>query len=142
MYINNNEGELTALLAQSVIAAQQDEYTFLKTSIVTNNDGRLIAYSSIIEKYIDYLKDNSYSVRYTNDERIKYRYNPKRLSYDMYNTTRLFFIILLLNNMKSKVDFDRDVILVPKPEALKEILEKIKMKEQDIIDMNRDKNDI
>ncbi|MGL5711932.1 MAG: baseplate wedge protein 53 [Cetobacterium sp.] len=142
MYINNNEGELTALLAQSVIAAQQDEYTFLKSSIITNNGGRLIAYSSVIEKYVDYLKDNSFSVRYTNEERIKYKYNPKRLSYDMYNTTRLFFIILLLNNMKSKVDFDRDVILVPKPNALKEILEKIKMKEQDIIDMNREKNDI
>lgn len=138
MYINNNEGENICLLAHAIIYAQQDEYTFLKTSLLTISEKQLIAYGSIIDKYMKYIEDNCYNIKFTDEERARYKYNPKRLSADVYNTTRLFFIILAVNKMKSKIDFDRDRILLPKPNALKEIIEQIKIKEQAVIDINRD----
>ncbi|MGL6099434.1 MAG: hypothetical protein ACRC0G_07400 [Fusobacteriaceae bacterium] len=139
MHINNNEGEKMCLLAEAIIYAQQDEYTFLKTSLVTMNDGQLISYGSIIDKYMKFIEENSYSIKFTDEERAKYKFNPKRLSSDMYGTTRMFFIILAVNKIKSKIEFDRSNILLPKPNALKEIIEQIKIKEQLAIDINRDK---
>lgn len=140
MYINSNRTEKTGLLVDAIIEAQKDEYTFLKTTMVKNVDGLLIPYETTLRKYLKYIKDNSFLVKFTDEEKIKYMYNPKRLSYDLYNTTRLFFVLLYINNMKSKIEFDRDVILVPQPGILKECIEKIKIKEQDIIDINREQN--
>lgn len=140
MYINSNKTEKTGLLVDAIIEAQKDEYTFLKTTMVINVDGLLIPYETTLRKYLDYIKANSFLVKFTDEEKIKYMYNPKRLSYDLYNTTRLFFILLYINNMKSKIEFDRDTILVPKPGILKDCIEKIKIKEQDVVDINREKN--
>lgn len=142
MYINNNKTEKTGLLVDAILEAQKDEYTFLKTSIIKNVNGLLIPYETTLRKYLDYIKDNSFLVKFTDEEKNKYLYNPKRLSYDLYNTTRLFFILLYINNMKSKIEFDRETILVPKPDILKECIEKIKNKEQDVVDINREKNDL
>ena len=140
MYINSNKTEKTGLLVDAIIEAQKDEYTFLKTTMVINVDGLLIPYETTLRKYLDYIKANSFLVKFTDEEKIKYMYNPKRLSYDLYNTTRLFFILLYINNMKSKIEFDRDTILVPQPAILKDCIEKIKIKEQDVVDINREKN--
>lgn len=142
MYINSNKGENTGLLVDAILEAQKDEYTFLKTSIIKNVDGLLIPYETTLKKYLEYIKANSFLVKFTNEERIKYMYNPKRLSYDLYNTTRLFFVILYINNMKSKIEFDRDTIWVPQPKILKDCIEKIKIKEQDTVDINREKNNL
>lgn len=39
------------------------------------------------------------------DEIVKYRYKPKLLSYDIYNTTELYYLILRLNNLYNIKDF-------------------------------------
>ena len=54
---------------------------------------------NIINDYVYELKELSIEVKLTTDEIYKYKYNPKRLSYDVYGSTKLFFIILLLNGL-------------------------------------------
>ena len=79
MYINSNKTEKTGLLTDAIIEAQKDEYTFLKTSMIKNVDGLLIPYETTLRKYLDYIKANSFLVKFTDEEKIKYIYNPKRL---------------------------------------------------------------
>ena len=48
---------------------------------------------NIINDYVYELKELSIEVKLTTDEIYKYKYNPKRLAYDVYGSTKLFFII-------------------------------------------------
>ena len=61
---------------------------------------------NIVNDYMYELKEQAIEVKLTSEEIYKYRYNPKRLSYDLYGSTKLFFIILLLNDMCDVHQFD------------------------------------
>ena len=54
-------------------------------------------FTSIINKYRDFLSDITYEVTLTDVEYMKYRYAPKTLSQDLYGTTEYWFIIMELN---------------------------------------------
>ena len=59
----------------------------------------------VINKFIDYAA--SYRGLTLNDDEIrKYRYNPKMLSFDLYGTTRLYYVILLMNDLCDIHKFD------------------------------------
>lgn len=79
----------------------------------------IINYSSLIDKYYDYLRKIIVDIELTDQEMIKYRFQPKRLSFDYYGTTELWSAILRINNMTTITQFDR---------------KKIKMFTQDIFD--------
>ena len=72
---------------------------------------------NIINDYVYELKELSIEIKLTTDEIYKYKYNPKRLSYDVYGSTKLFFIILLLNDMCNIHQFDlskKTLYLIPR----------------------------
>lgn len=62
--------------------------------------------SSIIDKYKDELEENKRMVEFTTKEYYRYKYNPKLLSYDVYGTTELWFMILLANELYTITEFD------------------------------------
>lgn len=53
----------------------------------------------------------------------KYRYNPKVLSYDLYDTVELWQGLLEINNVKSMTEFDFEVIKVFYKDRIFKILE-------------------
>ena len=57
-------------------------------------------------KYMPELKDIKIKVTLSNEEYFKYRFNPKLLSYDIYGTTELWFLILEANELHSVTQFD------------------------------------
>jgi len=90
-------------------------------------DGRIHVESpffSHILLYKDYLIVNS---EYTLLEE-KYKYRPQYLAYDKYGDMNLDYIILLLNNCRSYMDFNKSYVYIPDINILIDTLNKIKTK--------------
>jgi hypothetical protein len=73
-------------------------------------DKIIINYTSILDKYYDYLQKIVVSVTFTDEEYLKYRFQPKRFCMDFYDTTELWSSILRLNNMTSASQFVNQTI--------------------------------
>lgn len=77
-----------------------------------NNDGKLILLSDpILLKYDEELATHIIQLNLTDAELNKYKYNPKLLSYDLYNTTELWFMILRVNELYSTTQFNLNPLL-------------------------------
>lgn len=73
--------------------------------IVVNNQ-------NIVDKYLNELTENKQIVDFNTKEYFKYRYNPKLLSFDVYGTTELWFLILMANELYSVSEFNlRKVVM-------------------------------
>ena len=72
----------------------------------------------VFDKYIDFIKNASTTIRLTDKEIEKYKYNPKKLSKDLYNTEELWFLLLKLNNISTEMDFPKNKMSVLLPENL------------------------
>lgn len=80
---------------------------FLKEVLVPDKGEKiLVNFSNLIIKYMPELKSLKIKVTLTNDEYERYKFNPKRLAYDIYGNTELWFLILEANELKSAIDFD------------------------------------
>lgn len=76
-------------------------------------------------------------VRLTESEFSKYKFNPKALSYYLYGTTELWFLILRLNEMYSATEFNVNPIKLYNNNILSKISEIIN-REEDRININED----
>lgn len=65
----------------------------------------IINYTSIIDKYYDFLSKIIVTVELTEEEFFKYKFQPKRLSFEKYGTVELWSSILRINNMTSATQF-------------------------------------
>jgi hypothetical protein len=89
-----------------------DDFTydtlFYKDVFNTSKGNILINGNSILDRYANELPN--YKTRLTFDESDyrKYSYNPKILSYDIYGTTELWFLILHANELTSSSQFDME----------------------------------
>lgn len=77
-------------------------------SVMTNsaNEKYVVNISNIFEKYYEILLDNTVIVVLTDEEYLKYRFKPKVLSYDLYGTKELHYMLLRLNYVYSVINFD------------------------------------
>lgn len=99
-YINNyNNEEITS------------SSFFLKQVFSSENNRKMIVnFNNLIIKYMPELKEIKVKVTLSNEEYAKYKYNPKVLSYDIYGTTELWFLILEANELHSITQFDSKTI--------------------------------
>lgn len=70
------------------------------------NEKIVINIDNLFEKYYELLLDNTVIVVLTDDEYLKYRFKPKVLSYDLYGTMELHYMLLRLNYVYSVTNFD------------------------------------
>lgn len=77
-------------------------------SVMTNsaNEKYVVNISNLFEKYYEILLDNTVIVVLTDEEYLKYRFKPKVLSYDLYGTKELHYMLLRLNYVYSVINFD------------------------------------
>ena len=66
----------------------------------------IINITNLFEKYYELLLDNTVIVVLTDEEYLKYRFKPKVLSYDLYGTMELHYMLLRLNYVYSVTNFD------------------------------------
>ena len=75
-----------------------------------NNKQMIVDFSNLVIKYMPELKDIKLKITLSNEEYAKYKFNPKVLSYDIYGTTELWFLILEANELHSVTQFNSKTI--------------------------------
>ena len=84
---------------------------FLKQLLSIENGGKMIVnFTNLVNKYMPEIRGLKLKVTLSNDEYAKYKFNPKLLSYDIYGTTELWFLILEANELHSVTQFDSKTI--------------------------------
>lgn len=79
----------------------------LKSVMTNSNDEKfIINITNIFEQYYEILLENTVIVTLTDDEYLKYRFKPKVLSFDLYGTVELHYLLLRLNHVYSVINFD------------------------------------
>ena len=73
---------------------------------VENNKKMIVNFNNLVIKYMPELKEIKIKVVLSDEEYSKYRYNPKLLSYDIYGTTELWFLILEANELHTTSQFN------------------------------------
>lgn len=68
-------------------------------SYIENRDNMEFIVKNTLADFIKELKDMAYEVELSDLEVLDYRYNPKKLANDIYGTTSVYYVILLLNDM-------------------------------------------
>lgn len=82
--------------------------------IIVNGD-------SLLLRYMNEIKVLKQKHEFTEVEYRKYKYNPKRLSYDLYGTTELWSLILDINEVTSVAQFDMRTIWILPPYLVERI---------------------
>lgn len=95
-------------------------------------DDMIMNVSSLLSNH--YYAFTSYIVdfEFTEDEYIKYKYSPKMLSLDLYNTTELWSAILFINNMTSISQFKKKKIKLFTPDIIEIFREAMDLYKDDL----------
>ena len=91
----------------------------------SSNETIKIPYSSIMNKYRDFLSSTVILTALTDGEIRAYRFSPKKLSNKLYGTTELWSDLLRLNGMISLLEFNRPIIKIYNPVVLNDLLNEI-----------------
>lgn len=102
-------------------------YSYNDFSFIQNIDKTCYIIKNVLDDYIEDMKAYCLEIRFTDKERQTYMYNPKLLSYRLYKTTMLYWVILRINDMCNVHEFNltKQKLLVIKPKDLFSILNKI-----------------
>ena len=109
---------------------------------IKDTDGTIYPIYNVMNDYSDELKTLSIKVALSDLDMSRYKYRPKLLAYEIYGATELFYLILLLNDMSSPKQFDKNTIRMIRPEDISDILSYIYGAEQPNIIKNRSKYDL
>ena len=114
-----------------------DEMTYYNFSILEVINGVEHLNHNLIEDYLEELKSACITVDLTLDQYKKYIYFPDLLSYDVYGSVELDFIIMLLNDCIDPKEFDKKTVILPYASVLASFLNTVYSKEQLYIEENR-----
>lgn len=100
--------------------------------------GTMISYN-IFNDYIEELNDLCVTVTLSEEEYNRYLYRPKLLAYDIYGSTELFFIVLLMNNICNVKEFDFKKVKLLRVSDLESFISSVYNAEKQILELNRTK---
>ena len=138
-----NDPATTYTLSDFIAMKTQDELTYTNFGITDYKLGETFIEQSILDYYISELKSLCMKINsFTVEEISRYKYSPELLSYDIYGTTSLDFVILLCNGIINphEMDFKQGFILLPKAAALSEFLSKVYNSESEWLSISRSKD--
>lgn len=129
----------TNTLEDFVSAGINDDMTYRNFSILEKIGNVEFIDHCLINDYLDELKKISEQITGLTDlERIKYRYSPDLLAYDMYGSTQLDFIIMAINGVSTPTEFTmKGNLYLPKRSILKSFLSMIYNAESEYLTINR-----
>lgn len=96
----------------------------------------IINYTSLIDKYQDFMSKIIIDYEMTDEEFIKYKFQPKKFCMDMYGTTELWSTLLRINNMVSALQFTNKKIKAFTQDIF-DVLNEILILEDDKLKSNR-----
>lgn len=88
--------------------------------IIVNSIGEkfVVNMYNLYEKYYDLLLEHTARVILSEEEQMRYRFNPRLLSKDLYGTIELHYMLLRLNHVYSIINFDFTEVTVFKPSVI------------------------
>lgn len=128
----------TTTIEDFIEAGKDVTITYYNLSILQQVDNIQYSTENVLYDYMDELSKMAVNVVMTDNEYNKYCYKPKLLSYDVYGSTELYFVILALNNMCDIKDFNIKKLKLINKDVLLQTLEYIYNKEQDYIYQSRE----
>lgn len=104
-------------------------YRILHPSIIIKDEASEtnieIPFSSLTNKYRNFLKKIIVSIELDDRFMLKYRFKPKMISEELYGTTEFWNDILILNNCFRVCDFQPKLLKVYDPTKLKSYINQI-----------------
>lgn len=88
---------------------------FYYQKVISEDDLQVVLnFQSIMDRYVQHIRNYMTELTLTQEEIRKYQYNPKRLSYNLYGTTAYWWSILFANQIHSiaEFDFNRDTTTI------------------------------
>lgn len=129
-------GEDSAIISYYNFSILQVEYSKDKTLRID------FTIDNLINDYMDVLKENAKKVKLTDQEKIKYYYNPDLLAYDIYGSTELDFIVMQMNGIIDPKDFDMPTLKLLYKSDLVNIMNRIYSAENRYLSANREQNNL
>ena len=115
----------------------EDELTYRNFSIVDYADNIELLDRNLFSEYMPLLMSTCTKYPFTVEEYRRYKYAPDILSFDIYKTTQLDFIILMMNDMIDPKEFNLKTVKLPKPSIIKQTLSEILSVNSGFIEQNR-----
>lgn len=131
-----------AYTIQDFIQEYEDETLSFNTlqfkEIIKKNDSSkmILASDTILLKYNEELRNATDLLTLSDAEVNKFAYNPKFLSYELYGTTELWFLLLHANEMHYASQFSINPVRVYNA-SIVGIIDRILSLEKNFIDINR-----
>ena len=123
-----------------IAAGKSNDMTFDKFSIKEKVGDYIIVTNDVLDSYLDEILMCCVKVtEMTPKDKVRYRYNPDLLAWDLYGNTQLDYLILLCNDMADPKEFDlkKNYLMLPRPSILKELLSQIYESEHEWIEKSR-----
>lgn len=110
--MNTNNMHMISKLDDFLNAGEISEISKNNTTISEIINDKNIPLTNIMLKYEDIINGCGILIELTDAELNNYKYNPKKLSFDLYGTTELYYILLMLNDMYSVTQFNKKKIYI------------------------------
>ena len=125
---NNKPSECTSL--STFLKCKNDQEFSYKSLCYygkASTDNVIKPIYNLLDDYMECIDDYTIEVEIEDFNIDKYKFNPKRLSYDLYGTTNLYYILLYINNLNGIKEFnlDKKKIKIIRKETLEKVLSNI-----------------
>lgn len=129
-------------LKQFVQLRSSNEITYSNFSIFSKsitNDNLIYGISNLFDEYMEFIKPYAKLLKLTDAEKLKYKYKPKLMAYDIYENTECDWILLSLNGMCNAKEFNLETktLLAFTPTDLNSILTQILNGESEYKKLNK-----
>lgn len=118
-------------------------YNYALLQVEDTDDGQAKVHfetDNLINDYLDVLLDLAEEITMSEKEQKKYYYNPELLSFDIYGSIELDFIIMKLNGIIDPKDFDIPTIKLLRKSDLVDVMSDIFNAERKYLAANRKAN--
>ena len=125
-----NKSTINAIISEGKhLKMTMADLSFKEVLLNSSSEKFVVNMTNIFEKYYELLLESVYTVELTEEEYMKYKFNPKLLAQDIYGNKELAFLILRVNYMTSLIEFDKRELRLFSPYKLKSLLNEIKVLE-------------
>lgn len=124
-------------ITELIATGKNNNYNVTSLStFVQIGDSLLNVGGYVFDTYISFIHAIKMKATLTREYKLRYKYNPKKLSLDLYNTEELWYMLLKLNNVSSEIDFKPDkFVYIMNPDYL-DVLNEILIANTDKISEN------
>lgn len=136
------KSENTYTIEQFIQSNSNSSISYEKLSLIEKMDNIHTITYNLLNDYRDELNNLLVTINLSDEEFSRYAYKPKLLSYDIYGSTELYFIILFINNLCNVKEFNNRKIKMITRDDIYNILSAIYNTESDTIRRNRNKIEI